>query len=111
MARWTSSAAEALHLSEISQKLSGGVQGFTLKNGVFIEGVLRSTDIGNNFEVGKPVTAYYGGVSLDTFMGPVELDLLDVQDIADAPLDRLADYEKAGLITLVDLPGTAGQSE
>lgn len=74
-----------------------------LVNGRIIIGVVRSTTGGNRTE--NRQTYYYGGATLETLEGEiVNIDVREVQGVERVWDEQKEAFEKAGLITIVDLP-------
>ncbi|WP_174918028.1 hypothetical protein [Burkholderia lata] len=75
------------------------------RNGAQAVGVIRGSDIGNNGGAGAN-WQYRGSIRLETVDRYVhDVDLLDVASITDAWSEFSAEFERLGLITIVNFPG------
>ncbi|REG58941.1 hypothetical protein B0G80_1666 [Paraburkholderia sp. BL6669N2] len=105
MGRWTQNQAEAVHISRISQELPiVGIVRVFFKNGQTVEGALRGMHTGNNAGEGG-VWRYRAGIELETLKRQkLDVDLLDVSSVVSAWDDLSEEYERNGLIKIIDLP-------
>jgi hypothetical protein len=73
-----------------------------LKDGSNIEGLIRGFSSGNN---GPSFDKFFGGVILQSIDGKTtEIDVLDIENFMDVWNERHADFERKGLIKLIDWP-------
>lgn len=108
MARFTTSSAEALHLVEMQGQIPvWGIVEFELRNGQKIEGLIMRSSFGNNAgSGGNPwPTSYCAEVTVQSIDGRAWLiDYLDVKSARDVSTRRMPDFEKVGLVRIVDFP-------
>lgn len=105
MSIWTSDFQEISHMSEISSQLAkASLILVTLESGDQIEGVVRGQSTGNNASSLKRDgrCLYFGNFDLETLEGKFfNIDMIAVKSIANVWAKRSADYEKAGLISII----------
>ena len=104
--RWTNSHEEIKHLVSIQNELTNAIEnGFlinvTLSDNRIFEGFLSNQSSGNN---GISFSSFYGNLTLLTLdNNKFEIDLLDIKCIINSTTkDKVKEYEKAGIITIVD---------
>jgi hypothetical protein len=101
MARWTETHADVIHMATVPKEIPiSGIVSMHLKDGSTIEGVIRRMSFGNN--AGRGGWRYYGEYELETIDGRRwVVDVLDIESAHDVWQHRHADYEAAGLITII----------
>ncbi|MCQ1778246.1 hypothetical protein NOJ05_13645 [Neorhizobium galegae] len=103
MARWTRSAEERNHVSRIGGEVTqASIVMLTLKNGQRIEGAVRRFQSGNNAGIGG--WQYYGEVEIEGPEARYTIDFLDIDRVDNVWEMRKDEYEKAGIIEIVDYP-------
>lgn len=108
MARLTRSPAEVYHLIEVHKQIPPwGIVELNLESGQTIEGLIMRSSSGNNAGSGGTPwpTSYYAEVTVQSVDGRTWLiDYLDVKSARDVSSSRIGDFEKAGLVRIVDYP-------
>jgi len=108
MARFTNTNAEVHHLVKIQDQMPlWGIVELELQDGQTIEGVIIRSSIGNNAgSAGNSwPTSYYAEVAVKSLDGRTWLiDFLDVKRARDVTAHLMPDFEKVGLVRVVDLP-------
>jgi hypothetical protein len=101
MARWTETHADVLHMATVPQNIPmTGIVMMRLRNGSLIEGVIRGMNFGNNG--GRGGWSYYGEYEIETISKQrLVIDVLDIESADKAHESRYADYEAAGVITIL----------
>jgi len=103
--RYTSTPQEIRHLVDVNEKIGlWGIRHITLTNGQKYIGLITGSKCGNN---GVPHSAYYGEVTILTLDNKqINIDLLDIKSVFDVTDNVLSEFEKAGLVKIVDLPAS-----
>jgi len=101
MARWTETHADLVRISNAGKDIPiSGIILMTLDDGSVIEGVIRRVNFGNN--AGRGGWRYYGEYEIESIDGNRwVVDVLDIKSAQNIWQSRFADYEAAGLITIV----------
>ncbi len=102
MPRWTETISDQKHLTRMIHEMPiRMIVNITLKDGRILEGVLRRINVGNN--AGEGGWQYYGECEIETLdQKRWIIDYLDIKFVKDAWTDdKAAEYEKAGLITIL----------
>lgn len=101
MARWTETHADIIHMATVPKEIPiSGIVSMRLKDDSIIEGVIRRMNFGNN--AGHGGWRYYGEYELETIdRHRWVIDVLDIDSAHDVWQSRHADYEAAGLITII----------
>jgi hypothetical protein len=84
-----------------------GIMEFELQDGRRFEGLIIRSSVGNNAGSGGSPwpTSYYAEVTIQSLDGRAWiLDYLDVKFARDVTTQRMPDYEKAGLVRIIDFP-------
>jgi len=102
MPRWTQTRQDQEQITRIGRDMPiGMIVYITLIDGRSFEGVLRRINAGNN--AGEGGWQYYEECEIESLDGKRWIiDYLDIQSVIGAWTDeRAAEYEKAGLITIL----------
>lgn len=101
MARWTETHADLVRIASAPKEISvAGIVSMHLSDGKIIEGVIRRINFGNN--AGRGGWRYYGEYELENINGSRwVVDVLDIVSAHNVWENRHADYEAAGLITII----------
>ncbi|MBW4057059.1 MAG: hypothetical protein HIU83_17030 [Proteobacteria bacterium] len=105
MTRCAETNREIKHLIEIKEQInsSGMIIRITLNDGRKIDGVVRSGRNGNLNGEGN----YYGEITIETEDRQMwSIDYLDIKSVANIWKLKAAEYERLGLITIVDYPSS-----
>lgn len=107
MAQWTEDRTEIAHVAKINKEVleAGALVEIRLKNGLNYQGRLVGMNIGNNAREVIPPNAMYSNIRIEQVdRSLVDIDARDVL-FARSAWDRLKDdFERRGIIEIVDLP-------
>lgn len=105
MTRCAETNQEIQHLIKITEQInsSGMIVRIMLNDGHKIEGVIRSGRNGNLNGEGK----YYGEITIETENRQMwNFDYLDINSVINVWELKAVEYERLGLITIVDYPSS-----